>query len=846
MKKLKIALWVISALVALYTLAGFFLTPYFAKDIATKQLQKRYGINLSVEKIYFNPYTFFIEITNLRISENKTPLVSFTNFQANMNPLKYFVDTLEISAASLSNLHLHVTLENEKNLNFVRIFAPEQTSQQQSNTENPPVFKLDSFRLNDAFVHFQDQSQEQPYTLELGPLNHTFTGFSTQALRQSKHTLAFDLGTYGQLNIDAQMSVNPLTVTAQIDHRAINLANSDYLLQKQKFAFAKGGLSYVMDFMFESNGQSIVKIPLLDANITDVALMIDGNQTLESKGGTFNLRDLNFVIDSSDVTVGKIDTFIEQSKIHDNFVAKRAHFIDTLHLNVDQFDINGSFNLAAQIRSEQTQELNVTASVDLAKNRFDMTAKAKKIDLSRYNDYVDDYVNIALQEGLLNFDTQGSIVLENNATTYDTKTNFTVNDLSIVNQKSDKLLQTKTIQADIDAKTNGVSVNDVTIDTMQLYFTRENNQTNFDNLVVTNNTRRSTEQTKEKPNFILKQASLVNGSIFIKDKASFVLENIEASLTNVQERTNAKATLKGELSTHETVSIESEFNPFAPTNFLRLNGQVQSFDLKQISPYAYGSIGREILSGRLSDSFYLNIDDAKLDSNHQITINNLNVSEHIPQSGATQLPINLAIALLQDMNNVINLNLDIKNDLNDPAFKARDIVLTVLTNVIVKTVSSPFSLLGAMVGLSGDALSEVSFEPASTKLSQQSIVTLDALAKVLNERPELSVRVCGAYDAVLDAVAVKKTALEALLQTQTLESVAKTYAVAIDADEEKTKAAIIAAMDTDTGTLEALAKNRAQNVLAYLLQANIAAQRLQVCSQTGTQSLDVTFELNAD
>jgi hypothetical protein len=846
LKKLKILLWVVASFVALYTLAGFFLVPYFAKDIAKEQLQKRYGLDLNVEKIYFNPYTFFITIQNVRIDEKNTPLLSFASFQANLNPTKYLSGTVEIATLSLEKAIIHPVLESDKTLNFFRIFAPNKTVQEDAQTQNALIFKLDKFDLIDAQVRFEDKSGDTHYTLNFGPLNHTFTGLSTKALANSQHMLAFDLGTYGKLLIDAQMSINPLTVQAKINHDAIHLANSDYLLQKQKFAFAKGGLSYTMDFIFDSNGQSIVKVPQFDMNISDAVLMLEGNKTLESNAATLALRDLTYLLDKSDVTVQTIDASLQENTLYDNFIAKMSHRINDVSLHINGFNLHSAFDANATLVSENTQKLFVNATLDVAKKSYDVQAKAQKIDLTNYNDYIDDYVNIALQQGLLRFDSNATITFENNATAYESKTNVSVEDLSVVNQNNDKLLQTKSIQTQIDAKTNSVSVNNVTVDTMQLYFTNENNQTNFDNLTATSNTQQSLPPTKEKIDFTLKKATLVNGTVFIKDKASFTLQNIEASISDVKEGVSAKAAFKGHLGTHETLSVQATFNPFAPTDFLRLTGEVQSLDLKQISPYAYGTIGREILSGRLSDSFYLNIDASQLDSNHKVVINDLSVSEHLPQSGASPLPINLAIALLQDMNNVINLNLDIKNDLNDPAFKARDVILTVLTNVIIKTASSPFSLLGAIVGLSGDALSEVSFEPASAKLSQESIVTLDALAKVLNERPELSLTLCSAYDAKTDDAALKNATFEALLQTQTIEEIAAMYEVQIIDDTKRLREAIVAAMPTESNALEALANLRAKNVLTYLLEAVSDSKRVSICPQIATQSKDVTFELSAD
>ncbi|WP_373070441.1 DUF748 domain-containing protein [Sulfurimonas sp.] len=804
MNKSKIALWTLGSLVVIYTLSGFFLAPYFAKKIATEELKKQYSIDLNIKKIYFNPYTFYIEIEDLNIYEKNTPLISFSQLSANFNPTKYLLNTLEISEASLSGLKVHPVLEKNEDLNFLRIFTKKTKSKTQNKESAPLIFKLDSFTLSDSFLHFKDLTQEKVFDLNVGPLNHTFTGLTTKPMEKSDHSLAFDLNEYGKLLINGKVTINPLIVQVKIDHSAIKLSNTDYIFKDQNFAFNNGVFEYMMDFILESNGKTIIKIPSFKAGVKDLELLVDENKTFESKNINLELLNLNFITDTKELEVEKINTFLHQNKIYDNFIAQESHLVDDLNISINKLDLNNTFDANVNAIIENTQKLKIDSKINLAQKDFEFDIGINSFDLSNYNKYLSKYANISMKYGFINLSSKLKI------------------------------------------KPEDIVVENLIIDKMKLYIIMDNTQKDSQKQnIKKENGIAKTNNEKTQMNFELKEMSLNNSSISIKDKADLELKNINAKLSNVKQGTNAMLSLKANFSKHETISLDGKFNPFKPKQFFHLNGDIKSFNMQQLSPYSYGSIGRNISSGRLSDLFYVNIDKSQLDSNHKVIINNLDVSDHIDESGAATLPINLAIALLQDMNQVINLNIDIQNDLDDPSFKAHNIILTVLTNVIVKTVSSPFSLLGAIAGLSGDDLSGVTFEAGSEKLTQENIVKLDALKKVFDERPELSLKLCSAYDEDDDIKVLKEKALEALMKTNTVEQIAKEYTVEINKDQEVTKAAILNKIQIDSKTLEDLASKRANGILKHLLSLNVDKEKLTICPDIKTQSLDVKFELNA-
>ena len=130
-------------------------------------------------------------------------------------------------------------------------------------------------------------------------------------------------------------------------------------------------------------------------------------------------------------------------------------------------------------------------------------------------------------------------------------------------------------------------------------------------------------------------------------------------------------------------------------------------------------------------------------------IDQFDFGETVKSPDAIDLPVKLGVSLLKDSSGKIKLNLPVNGRLDDPQFSIVGIILKVLKNILLKAATSPFSLIGSMVGSKED-LSCVIFDPGSARLSDAEKAKLDALAKALADRPNLSMDISGFVDADAD------------------------------------------------------------------------------------------------
>ena len=106
---------------------------------------------------------------------------------------------------------------------------------------------------------------------------------------------------------------------------------------------------------------------------------------------------------------------------------------------------------------------------------------------------------------------------------------------------------------------------------------------------------------------------------------------------------------------------------------------------------------------------------------------------------------------------MIDLDIPVQGTLDDPTFKVGPIVWKVIKNLIVKAVTAPFALLGALFSGAEEA-QHVDFAPGSADLDATTAGQLDALGKSLVEKPGLTLEVPVMSLAALDGPALEERA----------------------------------------------------------------------------------------
>jgi hypothetical protein len=208
------------------------------------------------------------------------------------------------------------------------------------------------------------------------------------------------------------------------------------------------------------------------------------------------------------------------------------------------------------------------------------------------------------------------------------------------------------------------------------------------------------------------------------------------------------------------IRIAGTLNPLQKEAYTDLAVTSKGVDLSPMGPYAGKFLGYGIQKGKLDLDLRYKIENRNLNGANVITLNQFTLGEKTESPDATNLPVRLALALLQDPNGVILLDVPIEGKLDDPEFKLGKVIWRTILNVLVKVATSPFSALAALAGGDTADLSLVEFEPGTARLLPEAADRFAKLTKSLAQRPALGLEVEGAAGPEADGGALRAAALE--------------------------------------------------------------------------------------
>ena len=239
------------------------------------------------------------------------------------------------------------------------------------------------------------------------------------------------------------------------------------------------------------------------------------------------------------------------------------------------------------------------------------------------------------------------------------------------------------------------------------------------------------------------------------------LKGTIAGLSSAQ-ASRAKVELDGQVDRFSPVTIRGEVNPLAAETYLDMAMTFRNVELASFTPYSGRFAGYSIRQGKLSVDLNYKVNDRKLDADHKFVINQLELGDKVESPDAVGLPLKLAVALLKDRNGVIDLDLPVTGDLDDPQFRIGPIVWKVLVNLLTKAVTAPFALLGSLFG-GGEEINLIGFPAGDAALGAADQEKVGALVKALNERPGLQLTVPAVFNRAVDEPALREAGLQARL-----------------------------------------------------------------------------------
>ena len=239
------------------------------------------------------------------------------------------------------------------------------------------------------------------------------------------------------------------------------------------------------------------------------------------------------------------------------------------------------------------------------------------------------------------------------------------------------------------------------------------------------------------------------------------IQELSGTVTGLSSKpgSRAKVDLDGKVDAYAPVTIDGEVNYLSADSYTDLKLAFDNMELTTFTPYSGKFAGYRIEKGKLSVRLAYKVENRKLDAQHKVILDQLQLGERVESKDATKLPVKLAIALLKDRNGVIDLDLPVTGTLDDPKFRLGPLIWKIVVNLITKIVTAPFALIGKLFG-GGDEVNQLQFAAGSSEPAGESMARIESVGKAMRERPALQVEVPITVSPTLDGPFLHKNELD--------------------------------------------------------------------------------------
>lgn len=415
-----------------------------------------------------------------------------------------------------------------------------------------------------------------------------------------------------------------------------------------------------------------------------------------------------------------------------------------------------TFTWEGSSKIQQSGALTHSGEGNLTPFSLDAQASLQGLPLAPFSPWLEREVPLALADGVLSLDTRASVKGENSDVTV--SANAALENFSLLENGESllKINQGSVTDLSLTTAEQTVRIGEVGLTGMDMAHRidaqgRDAATRIQASMPAGDKADESASKTQSEPwQVTVDRVRLVGSQIRHEDLSlspnfRIGLYQLSGNLRNLDTRPGRKATmdLNAQVDRYAPFSIKGALT--AEPLFTDLQVSLKNYEMTGLTPYTGQYLGYKVEKGQLGVTTGVSIEKNQLSSNTDILAHEFYLGEKVPSEEAVKAPVKLGLSVLRNRSGEITLPVTMAGDLNDPSFSVAGMVLKVLSNIVVKAATAPFSVLSALAG--GKNLENIAFEPGLAEIGQETSSALDALAKVLKERPDLRVGLIGTTSA---------------------------------------------------------------------------------------------------
>ena len=637
------------------------------------------------------------------------------------------------------------------------------------------------------------------------------------------------------------------SISFDILKMALNIASVDVNKPKFTSELNDNGLSAVSELGF---GEQSTKATKAAKHTKKVEKKVENKSASKSKENEFKFDVKNISVNNADIALTHL---FEGEKI--------THKFDNLFVKVANLSSDFSKPFDAKVAMKSSQKLNLDVDSKIKIEPLDVSAKIKLNDtnLPKYFAYAKPFLEADLASGQLESSAEISYAKDIKA---DAK--VSIKDIRLNGKKAEKLIAFKSLDlekisfAKNDLAISGVSLNSPFI---KAHLSKER-KFNLSQIVKEDKNKAKTEAKPESKKvaskkedelkFSVKNFSLKNGEVDFSDASLFMpfattISKLNGKLSDIDKKRPSSGEFQGVVGKNGFAQITAKLFPFELKQNTDIKLDFKDIDLVNVTPYSGQFVGYKIKKGKLNLNLNYSVTDSKLNGSNFINFDSLTLGDKVESKDAVNLPLSLAISILSDQNNQINIDLPVEGNLDDPDFKYGGVIWAAVKKLFADITLAPFRFLGNALGLGSKDLSSIDFLAGSSELISSEAPKIADFIKLTGSKPKMKLSITPTYSK-LDESFYKNKKLDQKIN-QIIASSGKDYIAVLnelvpnlkDRSEKALREEALKSIEVDKAKLIELANERANAVKEALIKAGLEAGRININDATSSEPKQNTY-----
>ncbi len=472
LEKYKKPLLIVTGLIVLYALIGFFAVPFAIKAKVPEMVQEMTGTEVTLDDAEFNPFSLTLSLKGFAMQKPEgNKIIGLGELYVNYGlwtTIKHLA--VSIDEFRLTAPYTNIVIDKDGSINLANLLKTDETEVEESE-QSDEIFQIwiKDIRIEQGQIDFANLSSPEPFKAQIQPINLHVEDFNTLEVmltEDDSFVLDFDGGKLaweGSLSLvpeiksDGKITISNVKIVRlweaikdqvnfQVREGILGLeANYNFVMDDEiSLLTLSNGQVELTDFgvSTKDSEQQLIKVPELlvkgisydhlgrELTIEDVSSNKAYALTQINQEGQLNLITLytGYVVHEVQETAEEFRPDDQPLLVNVNHIALNDYRVDFVHetnadpvrLNITPIDIDitglstkagSEFKLIVDASVNKTGNISINGTVGLDPVEVAMDISAQQLALKAFQPYLDQSTKLKLVRGSVNLDNHLNLSL---------------------------------------------------------------------------------------------------------------------------------------------------------------------------------------------------------------------------------------------------------------------------------------------------------------------------------------------------------------------------------------------------------------------------------------------------